>query len=105
MSEGIEHFRTSVATGIEIIESLRGHTTGLAVPTYVVDAPGGGGKIPVMPQYLISQSDSQAILRNYQGNIFAYAQPPKYYTDPDEPCKLCGKPHTGISTEKCINGK
>ena len=47
----------------------------------------------------------QAILRNYQGNIFAYAQPPKHYTDPDEPCKLCGKAHLGISTEKCINGK
>jgi lysine 2,3-aminomutase len=105
LSEGIEHFRTSVATGMEIIESLRGHTTGMAVPTYVVDAPGGGGKIPVMPQYLISQSDSQAILRNYQGNIFAYAQPPKHYTDPDDPCKLCGKAHLGISTEKCINGK
>ena len=105
LSEGIEHFRTSVATGMEIIESLRGHTTGMAVPTYVVDAPGGGGKIPVMPQYLISQSDSQAILRNYQGNIFAYAQPPKHYTDPDDPCKLCGKAHLGISSEKCINGK
>ncbi len=105
LSEGIEHFRTSVATGIEIIESLRGHTSGMAVPTYVVDAPGGGGKIPVMPQYLISQSDNQVILRNYQGNIFAYAQPPKYHTNPDEICKLCGKAHLGISTEKCINGK
>lgn len=105
LSEGIEHFRTSVATGMEMIESLRGHTSGLAVPTYVVDAPGGGGKIPVMPQYLISQSDSQAILRNYQGNIFAYAQPPKYHINPDEPCKLCGRAHIGISTEKCINGK
>lgn len=104
LSEGIEHFRTSVATGIEMIESLRGHTSGLAVPTYVVDAPGGGGKIPVLPQYLISQTDSQAILRNYQGNLFAYTQPAKYHTDPEEPCKLCGKAHIGISNE-CINGK
>lgn len=104
LSEGIEHFRTSVATGIEMIESLRGHTSGLAVPTYVVDAPGGGGKIPVLPQYLISQTDSQAILRNYQGNLFAYTQPPKYHTDPEAPCKLCGKAHIGISNE-CVNGK
>ena len=99
LSQGIEHFRTSVATGIDIIESLRGHTSGLAVPTYVVDAPGGGGKIPVMPQYLISQSDGQVILRNYQGNIFGYAQPPKYYVDPDKLCSLCGEAHIGMNTE------
>lgn len=100
LSQGIEHFRTSVATGIEIIESLRGHTSGLAVPTYVVDAPGGGGKIPVMPQYLISQSDGQVILRNYQGNIFAYAQPPKYYVNPEQECVLCGDAHVGMNTER-----
>ncbi len=72
---GIEHFRTSVAKGIEIIELLRGHTSGLAVPTYVIDAPGGGGKIPVAPQYLISQSDQKVILRNYEGVISAYSEP------------------------------
>jgi len=75
LSPGIEHFRTSVATGIEIMERLRGHTSGLAVPTYVIDAPGGGGKIPVMPQYLISQSDEKVILRNYEGVICTYIQP------------------------------
>ena len=75
LSLGISHFRTSVSKGIEIIENLRGHTTGMAVPTFVVDAPGGGGKIPVMPNYLISSGDGHAILRNYEGVITSYAWP------------------------------
>ena len=75
MSLGIEHFRTPVSRGIEIIEELRGHTSGYAVPTFVVDAPGGGGKIPVMPQYIISQSPERVILRNYEGVITTYTQP------------------------------
>ena len=75
LSLGIEHFRTSVSAGIQIIESLRGHTSGYAVPTFVVDAPGGGGKIPVMPQYLISQSPGKVILRNYEGVITTYTEP------------------------------
>jgi lysine 2,3-aminomutase len=75
LSKGIEHFRTSVSKGIEIIESLRGHTTGMAVPNFIIDAPGGGGKIPISPQYLISQSDGKVILRNYEGKIFAYTEP------------------------------
>jgi len=75
LSTGIEHFRTSVAKGIEVMELLRGHTSGLAVPTYVVDAPGGGGKIPVGPQYLMSMSDKKVILRNYEGIICTYTEP------------------------------
>lgn len=75
LSEGISHFRTPVSRGIEIIESLRGHTSGLCVPTYVVDAPGGGGKIPVMPNYIISQMPGRVILRNYEGFITAYTEP------------------------------
>jgi lysine 2,3-aminomutase len=75
LSQGIDHFRTSVSKGIEIVELLRGHTSGYAVPTYVVDAPGGGGKIPVGPQYLISQSPEKVILRNYEGVICAYTEP------------------------------
>jgi len=75
LSLGISHFRTSVSKGIEIIENLRGHTSGMAVPTFVVDAPGGGGKIPVMPNYLISMGDGRAILRNYEGVITAYTWP------------------------------
>jgi len=75
LSEGIGHFRTPIARGIEIIESLRGHTSGLCVPTYVVDAPGGGGKIPVMPNYIISQMPGRVILRNYEGFITSYTEP------------------------------
>jgi lysine 2,3-aminomutase len=75
LSEGISHFRTPVEKGIEIIESLRGHTSGLAVPEFVIDMPGGGGKVPLAPQYLISQSDKKVVVRNYQGYISSYPQP------------------------------
>lgn len=74
LSRGIGHFRTSVRKGIEIMENLRGHTSGLAVPYYVIDAPGGGGKIPILPQYLISQTENQVILRNYEGNVYVYTE-------------------------------
>lgn len=82
LSEGISHFRTPVAKGIEIMESLRGHTSGLCIPTYVVDAPGGGGKIPVMPNYVISQAPGRVILRNYEGFITAYTEPEYQAQDP-----------------------
>jgi len=75
LATGTEHFRTSVATGIQIIEKLRGHTTGYAVPTYVVDAPGGGGKIPVEPVYLVSRGKGKIVLRNYEGKVFEYPEP------------------------------
>lgn len=87
LSQGIEHFRTPVSKGIEIIESLRGHVSGLAVPTFVVDAPGGGGKIPVMPNYLISQAPGKTILRNYEGKIATYYGPTHY--DNDCECEDC----------------
>ena len=89
LSQGIEHFRTPVSTGIEIIESLRGHTSGFCVPTFVVDAPGGGGKIPVSPQYLISQSSDKVILRNYEGVIASYQQPLRQSEDKNT--HLCSK--------------
>jgi len=75
---GAGHFRTPVGKGIEIIEALRGHTSGYAVPTYVVDAPGGGGKIPLNPNYLISYSDHKIVLRNYEGYITTYEEPTEY---------------------------
>lgn len=78
LSMGLEHFRTPVSKGIEIIEGLRGHVSGFAVPTFVVDAPGGGGKIPVMPQYLISLGGRKAILRNFEGVITTYTEPVDY---------------------------
>jgi lysine 2,3-aminomutase len=78
LSYGIEHFRTPVSKGIEIIEGLRGHISGLAVPTFVVDGPNGGGKIPVMPNYLISQAPNKIVLRNYEGVITTYSEPQNY---------------------------
>lgn len=85
LSQGISHFRTPVSRGIEIMESLRQHTTGMAVPTYVIDAPGGGGKIPVAPQYLISIAQGKVILRNYEGKIYAYTEPGYNPSDHDSP--------------------
>jgi lysine 2,3-aminomutase len=74
---GGEHFRTPISKGIEIMEGLRGHTSGLAIPTYVIDAPGGGGKVPVGPQYLLhyDAKKKKAILRNFQGKIYEYHEP------------------------------
>jgi lysine 2,3-aminomutase len=80
--KGAGHFRTTVSKGIEIMEGLRGHTSGYSIPTYVVDAPGGGGKIPVQPQYLISQGPGKVVLRNFEGFITTYAEPADY--DPTE---------------------
>ncbi len=73
---GTSHFRTSISTGIKIIEGLRGHTTGYAVPTFVIDAPGGGGKIPVGPDYVVKRTDRAVVLRNYEGKLFEYIEPP-----------------------------
>ncbi len=71
---GTQHFRTPVASGINIIEKLRGHTSGYAVPTYVIDGPGGGGKIPVGPNYILSQAKGKYVLRNYKGKIYTYLE-------------------------------
>lgn len=72
---GTEHFRTPVKTGLEIIEGLRGHTSGLAVPAFVVDLPQGGGKVPLQPDYMLSRTDEKLILRNYEGRLFQYRNP------------------------------
>lgn len=82
LSFGLSHFRTPVSKGIEIIEGLRGHTSGYCVPTFVVDAPGGGGKIPVGPNYVISQSHDKIVLRNYEGVIVTYVEPKDYTPGP-----------------------
>jgi len=78
LSLGLSHFRTPVSKGIEIIEGLRGHTSGYCVPTFVVDAPGGGGKVPVMPNYILSQTPRKVILRNFEGVITTYTEPEHY---------------------------
>ncbi|MBP2133513.1 lysine 2,3-aminomutase [Methanomicrobium sp. W14] len=90
LSEGLSHFRTPIGKGIEIIESLRGHTSGLAVPTYVVDAPGGGGKIPLAPNYIVSWSANKVVMRNYEGVLCTYKEPDSY--EPyfcDRKCDKC----------------
>lgn len=90
LSEGLTHFRTPIGKGIEIMENLIGHTSGFSVPTFVVDAPGGGGKIPVAPNYIISWSTNKVILRNYEGVITTYKEPDSY--EPkfcDRDCSNC----------------
>ena len=71
---GSAHLRTGVAKGLEIMEGLRGHTTGYAVPTYVIDAPGGGGKVPVSPEYVLSRNADRVVIRNYEGKVFEYIE-------------------------------
>ena len=100
-SLGLSHFRTTVSKGIEIMEALRGHTSGYCVPTFVVDAPGGGGKTPVMPNYVISQTPRKVILRNFEGVITTYTEPEHYENKCN--CPVCtGKespkiPKTGVA--------
>jgi len=90
MAEGLAHFRTPIGKGIEIMESLQGHTSGFAVPTYVVDAPGGGGKIPLSPNYLLSLSTNKVVLRNYEGVITTYQEPESYERNfCDRQCEKC----------------
>ena len=96
LSWGLEHFRTPVRKGIEIMEMLRGHTSGFAVPTFVVDAPGGGGKIPIMPQYLLSMSDTKVIMRNYEGTISVYTEPAR--APQTGLCPVCGTDHSQMCT-------
>ncbi len=101
LSTGIEHFRTSVSKGIEIVENLRGHTSGYAVPTYVVDAPGGGGKIPVSPQYLISMGPNKIVLRNYEGVITVYDEPNLLQEECQ--CEYCRENDPQVGVLKLLN--
>ncbi len=87
--QGAGHFRTPVSKGIEIMEALRGHTSGFAIPTYVIDAPGGGGKVPIMPNYLLSMSESKVVIRNYEGFISTYTQPTDYQPHNPATCPYC----------------
>ena len=75
--QGTAHLRTGMAEGIKIIEGLRGHTSGYAIPQFVVDGPGGGGKIPINPQYIVEQNDERTVLRNYEGKEFIYPEASK----------------------------
>nr|WP_319512208.1 lysine 2,3-aminomutase [uncultured Draconibacterium sp.] len=100
LSEGLSHFRTPIGKGIEIMESLIGHTSGFARPTYVVDAPGGGGKIPVMPNYIISWSTNKVVLRNYEGVITTYKEPDSY--EPKMCDRDCANCNLDLKTEEGI---
>jgi len=103
LSKGLEHFRTSVEKGIEIAEALRGHTSGFAVPTFILDGPGGGGKIPISPQYLISMSDKRVVLRNYEGGTFSYPQPKDRVSVCPPTCKLCEK-YKNVESKEGVAG-
>jgi lysine 2,3-aminomutase len=95
--EGAGHFRTPVGKGIEIMEGLRGHTSGYAVHQYIIDAPGGGGKIPVSPNYLLSYSDHKVVLRNYEGYITTYEEPVDYLPEKAAKFKGLKRPEPGQS--------
>lgn len=95
-TKGANHFRTSIETGLNIIENLRGHTSGLAIPHFVIDAPGGGGKIPLLPNYVVHFDEEKIILRNYQKKIYSY----KNYHDKNNPVKK-----NGINGKNGKNGR
>jgi lysine 2,3-aminomutase len=109
LSMGISHFRTSIATGMGIMEHLIGHTSGLALPQYVVDLPGGGGKVPVDGSYLINQSGRTVIFRNYAGKFFKYVEPEDTsFLGCPENCHICEERKargldTPIGLEKLIH--
>src|SRR5881398_3168354 len=90
---GGEHFRTTVQKGLEIMKALRGWTSGLAVPQFVIDSPGGGGKVPLLPEYVESITDDEVIFRNYEGKRFAYKQP---HTTPAAPAELEPAAEVGV---------
>ena len=104
LSMGLEHFRTPVSKGIEIIEGLRGHTSGYCVPTFVVDAPGGGGKTPVMPQYIISQAPGRVVLRNFEGVITTYTEPTDYHSECNCPECQAARKKEQVAADKAVDG-
>ena len=82
---GSAHLRSSVKKGIEVIRSLRGHTTGYAIPQYVIDAPGGGGKVPINPEYLLEQADGRVLIQNFEGKLFEYPEAPAPHPESTSP--------------------
>lgn len=98
LAEGLGHFRTPVDTGLAIMESLWGHTSGLAIPTFIVDAPGGGGKIPLLPDYKVSRGNGSVVLRNYQGKQFTYSEGEAAEPAIDGVCRICATDHSSIKT-------
>jgi lysine 2,3-aminomutase len=101
--QGASHFRTPVAKGIEIMEALRGHTSGFAIPTFVIDAPEGGGKVPLLPSYLLSMSDRYVVVRNYEGLMSTYAQPIDYRPHDADRCPYC-RSHRSEGAQEGVAG-
>jgi lysine 2,3-aminomutase len=95
ITKGANHFRTPVSVGLDIMDKLRGHTSGLAIPHYVIDAPGGGGKIPLLPQYVLGRNGNQIILRNYKYDIYTY---PDVEEEPQIPTPTVEKKFTRKKT-------
>ncbi len=111
LSEGIAHFRTSIARGLEIMEHLTGHTTGFAIPEYTVDLPGGGGKVPVNPRYMIAWGDRTVIFRNYEGVMARYVEPEDTHPlDCPTGCHICeerrerGLDQPKVGLERLLSG-
>ncbi len=100
---GSSHFRTPVEKGLEIIQGLRGHTSGYAVPHYVIDAPGGGGKIPLLPEYFVGQEGDEVVLRNYEGKLYRYPNP-KVTVEPDSQLYLERQNKPGIESTYDLRG-
>ncbi len=100
---GSEHFRTSIAKGISLLEQLRGHTSGLSVPTYVIDLPGGGGKVPVGPEYLMHYDEraGTAVLRNFQGRVFPYVDP-SHDREPEAPSQDASEPPAPVRDDSTV---
>ena len=100
-TKGANHFRTSIETGLEIVDKLRGHTSGLAIPHFVIDAPGGGGKIPLLPNYVLHHDEDRIVLRNYKNQVYVY----KNYKDrnnPEKPNVKNGKNKKTVKTSEPV---
>jgi lysine 2,3-aminomutase len=95
VAEGLEHLRTPLRTGVEILEQLRGHTSGLAVPHLAVDLPGGGGKVTLQPDYVVERREGETLLRNFQGKAYAYPEPEE---------KDCSCPYDEVWTSRKAAG-
>jgi len=100
-TKGANHFRSSVETGLKIVEALRGHTSGLAVPHFVIDAPGGGGKIPLLPNYVLHKDEEQVILRNFNNKVYSY----KNYADKNNPEGFANKKRKVKPVKKQVKKK
>ena len=105
-TRGANHFRTSLETGLEIMQKLRGYTSGLAIPHFVIDAPGGGGKIPILPQYVLHRDEDRVVMKNYKGEIFVYKEAHNGEAKPDVkiPIELVDKKNGNGSNGNGSNG-